>query len=173
MRLEVDKINYWQEMSSFWKFNSWNHLQSSFQLSNVDADGEVVMSLLSTKSIVTGIPLVELKMPHRSGDADIHCYDVRLPSNITDNFAVVRVQVKLIFCLICLKAIVGRVSCQALEQKGFANFTRSFKSTSLPASAGQNQADVQEGSTPQSYYNNIEGAYIDRVRLNHQTLKTL
>ncbi len=38
-----------------------------FQLSNVDADGEVVVSLLSSKSIIDGAPLVDLKVKHSAG----------------------------------------------------------------------------------------------------------
>ena len=102
--------------------------KTSFQLSNVDADGEVVLSLLSTKSIVDGIPLVELKMPHKSGDADIHCYDVRLPSNITDTFAVVRVQVKIIFLLECWPSIYAIVPLNIKEHKvlNWPNIARLF-----------------------------------------------
>jgi hypothetical protein len=38
-----------------------------FQLSNVDADGEIVVSLLSSKSIIDGAPLVDLKVKHSAG----------------------------------------------------------------------------------------------------------
>ena len=67
-----------------------------FQLSNVDVDGEVLVSLLSAKSIVDGIPLAELKIPHTSGDADVHCFNLSLPSNTNDSFAVMRIKVLLL-----------------------------------------------------------------------------
>jgi hypothetical protein len=62
-------------------------------MSNVDADGEVVVSLLSSKSIVDGVPLTEVKIKHTAGDADVHCFDVALPQHITESNVVVRIQV--------------------------------------------------------------------------------
>ena len=69
-------------------------LSLSLQLSNIDADGEVDVSLLSSKSIIDGVPLVQLKIPHSAGSTAVQCHSISLPTNVTDVHVIVRVQVR-------------------------------------------------------------------------------
>ena len=59
----------------------------------MDADGEVSVSLLSSKSILDGQPLADLRIKHSAGNDDVQCHKVALPNTATDSHVVVRVQV--------------------------------------------------------------------------------